>query len=197
VEQDQVMSSLLEESDSVLCVIDVQPGFLHKLEPAIADETVHRIRWLIQVAGAMSMPILVTEENPFGNGPTVDRIVAALPPGTARMNKAVFGLADQPDIRDAVSATGRATTVLCGLETDVCVAHSALGLSDIGYRVAVVTDAVASPGSGQSLGLSRMRNAGITLLGAKGLAYEWLRTVERTEQLDEVLGKDVPLGVIL
>lgn len=191
------MSSLLEESDSVLCVIDVQPAFLHKLQPTMADETVDRIRWVIRVAAAMSIPILVTEEDPLGNGPTIDPIVSALPPGTARMNKDVFGLADQPDILGALAATGRRTTVLCGLETDVCVAHSALGLSDAGYRVAVVADAVASPGAAQGLGLSRMRDSGVTLVGAKGLAYEWLRTVRRTEQLDAVLIKDVPPGVTL
>jgi nicotinamidase-related amidase len=34
----------------------------------------------------------------------------------------------------AIRATGRHTAVLAGYETDVCVTHSAVGLSEAGYR---------------------------------------------------------------
>lgn len=57
----------------------------------------------------------------------------------------MFGLAGQPDILEAVQRTGRRTAILIGLETDVCITHSALGLLDRGHRVAVVEDAVARP----------------------------------------------------
>ena len=87
--------------------------------------------------------------------------------------------------------------VLCGLETDVCVAHSALGLLDRGFRVAVVVDATASPGTAQQFGIGRMREAGCTVVSTKGLAYEWLRTLRRSEELDGVLRNEVPPGVVL
>jgi len=191
------MNSLLDESDTVLCVIDVQPGFLAKLNPRMASETVDRIRWLIRLAAALAIPIVVTEEDPASNGPTVDPVVTILPGGTERWDKTSFGLADQPDLLAIIKRTGRQTTVLCGLETDVCVAHSALGLRDRGYRVAVVADAVASPGSAHAFGLDRMHGAGIALLGAKGVAYEWLRNVGRAAELSAVLESELPPGIIL
>jgi len=191
------MSSLIDESESVLCVIDVQAGFLDKLQPNLADETVSRIRWLVQVAAALAIPLVVTEEDPEGNGPTVDPVVARLPRNTTRLPKGSFALADQPDILRAVESTQRRTVVVCGLETDVCVAQSALRLQDLGYQVVAVVDAVASPGSGQELGLARMRASGVTLLAAKGLVYEWLRTVQRSAELDANLSDDIPAGVIL
>ena len=191
------MNSLIDESESVLCVIDVQAGFLGKLPPKVADETVSRIRWLVQVAVALAVPVVVTEENPDGNGPTVDAVVARLPGDTKRWPKESFALVDQPDILGGVESTQRRTAVVCGLETDVCVAQSALRLQDVGYRVVVVVDAVASPGSGQEMGLARMRDAGVTLLAAKGLVYEWLRTVQRSDGLDANLSDDIPTGVIL
>ena len=77
-------------------------------------------------------------------------------------------------------AAGRGTVVLTGLETDVCVAQSALGLLDRGHRVVVVEDAVGSPGRAHAAGLDRMRRAGAIPVVAKQLHYEWMRTVERS-----------------
>jgi nicotinamidase-related amidase len=87
--------------------------------------------------------------------------------------------------------------VLCGLETDVCVAQSALGLLDTGKRVVVVEDAVASPGAAHAQGLARMSRAGVELVGVKGLGYEWLRTVERAVDFGVETGQDAPAGIRL
>jgi hypothetical protein len=72
-----------------------------------------------------------------------------------------------------------------------------LGLVEAGWRVAVVEDAVASPGDAHAQGLARMGSVGVELVGVKGLCYEWLRTVDRTHELDEFLGSDQPLGIML
>jgi nicotinamidase-related amidase len=163
---------LLELADSVLIVIDVQPGF------GPPNAVVARIAWLAGVATALGIPVLVTEEDPARNGPTAPGILARVPAGTTATVKPVFGLADTPEILAAVEALCRHTAVLAGFETDVCVTHSALGLLDRGYRVAVVTDATGSPGEMHDLGLRRMRDAGATLVHAKGVYYEWVRTLE-------------------
>jgi nicotinamidase-related amidase len=108
--------------------------------------------------------------------------------------KPVFGVAENPAIVADIERHGRGTAVLCGLETDVCVAQSALGLDDRGFRVVVVEDAVASTGASHEQGLARMRDAGLELVGLKGLAYEWIRTVERAWELDPLLS-DPPSGI--
>jgi nicotinamidase-related amidase len=77
-----------------------------------------------------------------------------------------------------VEATGRDTAVLVGMETDVCVAQSALGLLDRGLRVAVVADATYSPGAMHDHGLRRIADAGGVVIHAKGVYYEWVRTVD-------------------
>jgi nicotinamidase-related amidase len=89
----------------------------------------------------------------------------------------VFGAADQVDIRDAIEATGRRTAVVAGLETDVCVAHTVLGLLDRAYRVVVVTDATYAPDAAHEAGLRRMAGLGAELAHAKGVYYEWIRTL--------------------
>jgi nicotinamidase-related amidase len=87
-------------------------------------------------------------------------------------------LADVPQILAAVEATGRRTAVLVGCETDVCVGQSAIGLVDRGYRVLVVSDATFAPGAMHDLGLRRIREQGGEVSHAKGVYYEWLRTLD-------------------
>ncbi len=172
------MSRLLDVADSLLLVIDAQPTFYGTAPSSEQATALARAAWLAGVATALEVPAVVTEEHAVRNGPTDAAILAALPPGTAAHDKVVFGAADQADILAAIEATGRRTAVVVGLETDVCVAHSALGLLDHGFRVVVVDDASFSPGGMHGAGLRRIVAAGGELLPAKGVWYEWLRTLE-------------------
>ena len=190
---------LLDADDSVLCVIDVQPHFVGKLaETDGGAPFLQRVVWVAALANALGIPIVVTEEEPDRNGPTLAELVERLPDPTSRYPKPTFGLADVPEIMAAVEATGRHSAVLVGMETDVCVAHSALGLLDHGYRVVVVRDAVLAPGSAHEDGIERMRAAGATMIGTKGLFYEWVRAVDRASELDELMASvPVPDGLVL
>jgi nicotinamidase-related amidase len=168
------MSRLLERDASVLIVVDAQPGFAE----AEGGGILGRVAWLVGVAGALDVPIVVTEEDPDRNGPTAEEIMVRLPRGTPVLRKPAFGLADVPEIAAAVEATGRSSAVIAGMETDVCVAQSALGLLDLGMRVAVVADATYSPGAMHDHGLRRIAGAGGIVVHAKGVYYEWVRTLD-------------------
>jgi hypothetical protein len=143
------------------------------------------VAWLAGVATALGIPVTFTEEDAPRNGPT-DPAVLVRAPGAPVFAKHVFGLADQPDILAAltVGVDRRRTVVLAGLETDVCVTHSALGLLDRGCRVAVVADATFAPGAMHEHGLARMRGAGVMLLHAKGVYYEWVRTLAEARRFE-------------
>jgi nicotinamidase-related amidase len=190
---------LLDVNDSVLCVVDMQPGFVGKIsEIERRGPFIQRVVWVAALANALNVPIVVTEEEPDGNGATLPEIVERLPDPTPRYEKPTFGLADVSEIMAAVEATARYTAVLVGMETDVCVAHSALALLDRNYRVVVVRDAVPSPGDAHTDGIERMRAAGVTLIGVKGLFYEWVRTVDFARQLDHRMASvPVPDGLTL
>jgi len=189
---------LLGVEDSLLCVIDVQPGFADELDVRVREPAVQRIAWIAALARILDVPVVVTEEEPDRNGPTLFDVTAQIAPGAARHIKPTFGLADVPMILESVGAAGRRTAVLVGMQTDVCVAHSALGLLDRGYHVAAVHDAVASPGSAHDDGLRRMRDAGVLILSTKGLYYEWTRTVDRARWLqDRMAAIPKPEGLAL
>src|SRR3954465_9093768 len=116
---------LFDRDTSCLVVIDVQKYFLDKLPLDQRAPLVARIAWLMRVARALEIPIIATAEDIAGDGPLVPELAALLPEGPAVFDKLVFGLYDQPDIRAAVTASARSEFVLVGLETDVCIAHSA------------------------------------------------------------------------
>ncbi len=179
------MNHLLQAGQCVLVVIDVQPRFLARVEPLLAEGLPERISFLAASAAFADVPVVATVERPEDWGPLEPTIAAAL--GAAPvLRKETFGLGDDPAVFPAIAATGRSTAVLVGLETDVCVAHSALSLLDRGFEVACVADCVASPGAAHAFGLDRMRAAGVTMLCAKQVHYEWLRTVERSRAFHAV-----------
>ncbi len=187
------MSRRICADDSVLVVVDVQPHFLDKVDSAVATALVGRVAWLVELSQRLGVCVVVTEEEPERNGATHPLVSGVLPPSHPRHRKATFGLAGTSSILQAVQSHARSTVVLVGLETDVCVAQSALGLLDEGLRVAVVSDAVASPGSAHRQGLQRMRQEGVTLVGTKGLAYEWIGSVDRLS----LLPTPPPPGLVL
>jgi nicotinamidase-related amidase len=167
---------LVDRDDSVLIVVDAQPGFL----PG-ADGVVENIVWLVAVAARLGIPVVVTEEEPERNGATDDRVTAQLPAGAPVFRKPTFGLAGTPEILAA--ARQRGTAVLVGAETDVCVAQSAIGLQAAGSAVVVVDDACFSPGDLHRRGLKRIAGAGVSRNHTKGITYEWLRTVDAAHAL--------------
>lgn len=175
-------SALVDLQDSILLVIDVQAAFLSKLPAAEGQPLLDRICWLIRVAVCLDVPLVVTAEDIAGLGTVDPQVARTLPPGTPIYDKQVYGLAADPAILPAVERTGRKTAILVGLETDVCIAHSAIGLRQLGYQVTVLADATGSPGAAHLAGLDRVRGAGALVLNTKGLFYEWLRTVEGTRQ---------------
>ena len=189
-------SSLIEVEDSLLIAIDIQPSFVEK-ESGDGDRSLlQRMCWLVKVANWLKVPLVITAEDIPNVGSVSDEIAELLPPGTNIYNKMTFGLTAQADILEAVRQTGRKTAVLIGYETDVCITHSALVLMDLGYRVVVVADATGSPGDAHQIGLERIRAAGGIIVSAKGLYYEWVRTVEKALEF-EALGIETPEGMIL
>lgn len=174
---------LLSPDDSLLVVVDVQPGFLARewfseSDAASARAALDRVVWLVALAGRLEIPLVVTEEEPERNGPTDHRVAERLPEGTPVLRKPTFGLAGTAEILDCLRESGRRAVVVVGCETDVCVAQSAIGLRDRGFDCVVVADATFSPGEMHALGLERLASAGIERNHAKGVTYEWLRSVD-------------------
>jgi len=170
---------LIDVDDSVLVVIDVQDSFLNKYSEGERKLLKIRIGWVVDVAVRLGVPVVAMAEEIPAMGSVSPFISKKFPADTPIFNKMTFGLAADEKIMAAINITGRKTAILVGLETDVCVAHSALGLQQKGYQVAVVADATGAPGKAHEYGLARMKQAGVVISNVKSLFYEWIRTVDR------------------
>jgi nicotinamidase-related amidase len=188
---------LLERDRSCLVVIDVQQYFLDKLPLDQRQPLVARIAWLMRVARILDIPIVATAEDIPANGSLVPELLKELPTDAIVFNKMVFGLCGQPDIRAAIDAMGRRDFVLAGLETDVCVGQSAIGLLGLGHRVAVIADATASPPPHHAAGINRLQAAGTIIAALKGVYYEWVRDLATHERVQAQLNRPLPPGLTL
>ena len=175
--------TLVEVEDSLLVVIDIQDYFLNKYDNAKTQNLIGKVAWLLAVAQHLDVPVVAMAEDIENVGPLNRTIQEALPAGTQIHNKDFFGLAGNPEILAAVEATGRKTAICVGMETDVCVAQSAVGLAGKGYRVVTLKDAVATTEADEEIGLSRMREAGVVVTSVKALYFEWLRSVSHSARL--------------
>lgn len=172
---------LIDRNDSVLVVIDVQDGFYPEtrtdVDRPVFDRFVDRVAWVVGVAGSLDVPVVVTEENTARNGGTAERVRARLPGDAPILDKAVFAAPDNPEIDRTINGYGVNTVVLVGMETDVCVAHSALRFKEEGKRVVAVGDALFSPSEAHQHGIRRLEQAGVEIVSAKELYYDWVRSV--------------------
>src|SRR5262249_2431502 len=146
------------------------------VEPERRDGLVDRIAFLAATARHTGVPVIATVESPERWGELHPDLAPHLT-GAPVLRKVVFGLGADPAVLPIVEPSGRRTRVLTGLQADVCVAPSALLVLGRGWRVVCVGDDVASPGAAHDAGMERMRAAGVPVLCAKQLHYEWLRTV--------------------
>jgi len=188
---------LIERSSSVLIVVDVQANFLIKLAFHERSSLVSRIGWLMQAATVLDIPIIATAEDVSDEIGMCSTLKALLPQGQSIYNKLVFSLHGQDDIREALEQLDKRDVVLVGLETDVCIAHSAIELLDAGYRVCVIEDATGSPWPHHLAGLRRMEQAGVIITNTKGIYYEWIRDVPSARDIETKIGLNTPPGLTL
>jgi nicotinamidase-related amidase len=188
---------LFDRDKSCLVVIDVQQYFLDKLPVDQRQPLVARIAWLMRAARVLGVPFIATAEDIASNGPLVADLIDELPEGSTVHDKMVFGLAGQPSIVDDVRSVGRSEFVLVGLETDVCVAQSAIGLMELGHRVAVIDDATASPAPHHQYGITRLGAAGVVITSVKGIYYEWMRDLATMRRTRPQLDGPLPPGLTL
>ncbi|MBT2466414.1 isochorismatase family protein [Streptomyces sp. ISL-66] len=193
---------LIDRHDCALVIIDVQTDFYPPKRLDVDRQRFHdmvrRIAWITSVADRLDIPVVATEEDPDASGRTVPEIRAVLPAKAVTLPKNAFAAWDNPDISAAIEATGKTTMVLVGIETDICVAHSAIQLHHAGKRVVVVDDAAYSPGPAHDRGLRRLAGRGIETLSTKELFYDWVRTIQAADAFhDTHADLRVPPGVRL
>lgn len=141
-----------------------------------ADEVVANAGRLLAAAEELGVPVVATEQNPKGLGPTVPELTRA--EGTHPLvAKMCFDSCAATGVMDALPAGHH--IVLAGCEAHVCVLQTALGLLDRSRRVYVVADAVGSRRpENKEAALRRLDRAGAEIVTTEMVIFEWLGTAE-------------------
>ena len=169
--------SQMSAADTALLVIDVQEKLMAKIPGA--DLLTRNIGMLIDAARLLGLPVLATEQYPKGLGPTVAALAARLPD---RPEKLDFSCCAVPSVVDTLRRQARPKVLLSGIEAHVCVAQTALELLDLGFRVQVPADAVASRNTlDRDVALRRIEQAGAVISTTEAVLFEWLETADRPE----------------
>jgi nicotinamidase-related amidase len=167
--------TVLTSDETVLVVVDVQGRLARLMHEAQA--LFDSLARLVKGARVLGIPVITTEQNPTGLGPTVDEIAPLLPDPV--IPKMAFSCCGEPAFVDAVKATGRRQVLLAGIETHVCVYQTARDLLAGGWEVHVVSDAVSSrTAANRAVGLTKMQSAGAEVTSVEAALFEMLQAAE-------------------
>ena len=178
---------LMNRDDTVLLVVDIQ----ERLLPAIdgGDRLVWNVRRLLEAARTLDLAIAATEQYPEKLGSTVEPLAGML---SQRHSKLAFSCIGCEELT-ARWEPARHRVLVCGIETHVCIAQTALDLMSAGYRIYVPVDAVGSRYLlDHETALRRMESSGVTLTTTEAAMFEWCRIAGTPEfKIISALAKEV------
>ncbi len=159
----------LSPARSTLCVIDVQ----EKLIPTIP--TGHQLTTeccrIVEAATLFGTHVILTEQYRKGLGPTVTPLAEKLQ-HSEPIEKNTFSCCGSTSFINRIP-TSTETLVLCGIETHICIAQTALDLLQLGYHVCIAADAVGSRHEqDHNVALRRLEGSGAVISTTEAILYE-------------------------
>ncbi len=178
---------MLDINKTILAIIDIQGNLalaMHDKESLFKG-----LKQIIKGITALEIPIILTEQNPKGLGPTIPEIRELLP-DIAAIPKMSFNCCNEKVFMEAVKSHGKKQVLVAGIESHICVYQTAAALLDTGYEVHIVTDAVASRSpQNRELALKKMERMGIVMTGVEMALFELLKTAghERFREIVKII----------
>jgi nicotinamidase-related amidase len=175
LEMTEVARRPLQAEQCALIVIDIQ----EKLLPPIfqKEQLIKNAQLLTRLAGILQVPTLATTQYAKGLGNTVPELRSLIPDDG--IDKQIFSCFGSDVFCSMLKRLPgrRNTLLLCGMESHICVAQTALNALREGYLVHVASDAGSSRTEWNwKIGLERMRAAGAVLSSTEMMIYELLRS---------------------
>ena len=186
------LTERLTGQHGALLVVDVQ----EKLMARIIDRDLviaNAVR-LVRAAQTLRLPVWATEQYPKGLGPTVDELAALIP---ERPAKTTFHCCAVPQLLEQLYGRQIRHVTLVGIETQVCVAQTAIELLRLGFRVQVPADAVGSRHLiDWEFALRRLEHAGAVVSTTEAVLFEWIECSDRPEfkAISDLVKSFVPPG---
>lgn len=161
--------SLLNQSDTIIVIIDIQ----EKLLNAVYDKNVADVASkLVQAAKILEIPVLITEQYPKGLGETVLPIKEKA--DAIYIEKNAFSAYET--IKETLEKSGKKQVIICGIEAHICVHQTANDLLEQGFEVHILKDGIASRKEFEfAQGVQRMEKNGAIITCLEIALFEILK----------------------
>jgi nicotinamidase-related amidase len=174
---------MISSADTALVLVDVQA----KLAPAMHDKEIllENLKRLLRGVRVLGIPILWTEQNPAGLGPTLPEI-ADLLPDQKPIGKFSFSCCGSKQFVEKLNALNRKNLLIAGIEAHVCIYQTAADLINLQCNVQIVADAVASrTPENKLIGLEKSKFVGACLTSTETVLFELLKDA-KSEKFKEI-----------
>jgi len=167
------MNRLLSLESSCLLVVDIQEKFVSVIDEY--ERVVAKSKIMIQAAGMLGVPVIVSEQYPKGLGQTVSELSEVYPEKTQIHDKTAFGCLGDVGLTEQIAALGKKQIVVVGIETHVCVNQTVHQLLNADYQVHLIEDALGSRSSeNRDIGIAKMRASGAVSSCVEMALFEWM-----------------------
>lgn len=169
-------ANLLSANNSLLIIIDLQTKLSAAMPEQEAELMTANVSSLVQAAGLLNIPVLLSEQYPKGLGATDTTITELLSEDTLIFDKTSFSCCAADGFIDTVASIDRQQIILVGQEAHVCVLQTALELLHLGYQVHIVEDAICSRKAEHKFyALQRLQQHNATLTNYESVLFEWVK----------------------
>jgi len=183
---DKIMTNtkklLCNVENSCLMIVDIQ----EKLSAVMPEKVINRLKSnadvLLTAADRLNVPVIVTMQYPKGLGDVENFVKDKLNEKSKCFEKTSFSCLGAEGLPEHLKKLNKKQIIMIGLESHICVLQSAIELTEKGYDVFVVSDAIASRKlTSYETSLTRLEQANIWLLNTESVLFEWLRNASHPE----------------
>jgi nicotinamidase-related amidase len=179
--------TVITTENAALLLIDVQEKLLRVMHDQAG--LLENIKKMVKGAQILELPVLWTEQNPAGLGPTVPEIAEHLPDKKPVSKFSFSCCGNEPFIAD-LKALNRKNILVAGIEAHVCVYQTVVDLLNLQFDVEIVADAVASrTPENRTIGLQKSKAAGAGITSVETVLFELLKEAkgDRFKQISKLV----------
>lgn len=166
---------LNDASNTLLLVVDMQPTFLAPIHEA--ESVLHRVKFLVEAANILGVPVRHTEQYPERMGGTEPALQALI--GRDAYPKMDFSACGAAPLVTHIHERELPMITVCGIESHICVTQTTLDLLSAEVEVFLPLDAIsARTPEMHKTAIKRLRDEGAVVTHSESVVYEWMGSAD-------------------
>lgn len=167
---------MLKADSTALVVVDMQEKLFNVMKDK--EDLLGSMLKMVRGAKILGLPIVFTEQNPKGLGPTLSVLAEELQ-GFEPVTKLSFSCCGETRFMEELRKLEGRTILIGGIEAHVCVYQTVRDLVRLGFPVQVVADCVSSRTKfNRSMGQEKCKEVGASLTTVEMALFEMLEVAE-------------------